>query len=45
LEGGGNYDEIKNIKRGVFVFIIRSQCRGAARLSVPLVSAQDSGIK
>jgi len=45
LEGGGNYDEIQSIRHGFFISVIRSQRRGTARLFVPLVPAQDSGVK
>lgn len=37
--------EIQNIKRGIYVLTIRSQCWSTARLSVSLVPAQDSGVK
>ena len=45
LEGGGNYVQIQSIKRGFIIFVIRSQRRCVARLFVPLVSTQDSGVK
>ncbi len=40
MEGGGNYDEVQDIKFIVYVSIIRSQCRCAACLLVSLVSAE-----